>query len=75
MEDNTTTVKVDSDIPVPPQREEYPFLEMEVGDSFEVKLAKRESVQTIASGIKRTTGKRFTVRKVDSDTCRVWRVK
>jgi hypothetical protein len=63
--------KVDSGIPVPAKG--VPLNQLEVGESFVVPIDKRRSVATVASRVKRETGKKFTIRKIDNDNVRVWR--
>lgn len=64
---------IDDDIPIPasPTLKLYPFEELEVGQSFAVPIAKKSSVQAIATRHSRN-GKRFTTRTI-GDEMRVWR--
>lgn len=68
-------VKVDEGVPIPVQRISVPLDSLEVGQSFEFPLAKRSSVQSLASRLKKSTGKTFTVRTIDQNKARVWRTK
>lgn len=56
------------------QHNKYPIRRMQVGESFKVPMEKRGSISATATRIAKVTGKRFTVRKVDQDTVRVWRI-
>jgi hypothetical protein len=63
----------------PPKRGVYPFGIMQIGDSFAFPASERVRVSAAASVYaKKSTQKgkelRFTVRKVDADTYRIWRV-
>lgn len=66
-------ITIDSGVPVPLGR--YPILELKVGDSFLFPISKRPSVQSRANKIKSETGREFTVKKMDEDSCRIWRTK
>jgi hypothetical protein len=67
-------VSIDSGIPAP-ERASYPYDSLQVGDSFLFPVSKRGSVQSRVNRMKREQGKEFTVKKMDKDTCRVWRIK
>ena len=66
------TYTIDKGIPLPPQRQKYPFVDMEVGDSIELEVT-RSSVGTSIANCQRATGRKFTVRKTEKGI-RVWRV-
>ena len=66
---------ISSDVPIPVNRFAYPFMELEVGQSFEFPYRKSSSVRTLASKIGKATGREFTVRKTGEDTGMVWRTK
>jgi hypothetical protein len=74
---------IDEDVEIPDSRaidrtKEYslpPLAALEVGQSVLFPLELRKSVQTTASRIKKVDGKDFVVRKVDTDSARVWRTK
>ncbi len=51
----------------------FPFSAMEVGDSFAVPEEDHKSCAVTASGVNKSTDKRFTVRKHDG-AYRCWRV-
>lgn len=73
-EHKPSVVPVDSEkVPIPPQVLKYPLDTMEVGDSFTVGIKDRSNVSARASRVGTKTGKKFTVRKVDDNTLRVWR--
>lgn len=71
--------KIEHDIPVPDDakqpsaRELVPIDELEVGDSVEFPRKLQTSVATIASRLRRD-GKSFTIKKVDEENARIWRV-
>jgi hypothetical protein len=68
--------QIDSGVPIPIGKyTRIPLYDLEVGDSFLFPFAKRSSVQSLASRIKRDTGKEYTIKKMDSENCRVWRTK
>ena len=52
----------------------YPFFVMEVGDSFEVPIEKKNSIYKCASSYGKRHGQKFSVRKFDDATYRCWRV-
>ena len=52
----------------------FPFLSMEVGDSFLFPLKLRSSVACGVFIIKQKTGRRFCTHKQDALNCRVWRI-
>ncbi len=69
---------VDKGIPVPVKRRvrsAVPVSQMEVGDSILFPISSRPTVQSRASRVKASTGKQFTIRKVEDGFCRVWRIK
>lgn len=73
---NIPIYQVDSGVPIPQERlEQLPLEKLEVGESFLFPLAKRRSVQTVASRMKKEKGKEFTVRKMDENNARIWRTK
>lgn len=70
---------IESGVPAPALRGDgissmYPLRLLEVGQSILFPSVDRTRVQVYANQIKRSVGRVFTVRKVDADTCRVWRV-
>lgn len=78
----TTAFKIEKGIPFPPVSIDtnrsvlYPFTEMAVGDSFAVNGGK-EMQARLASAIavhKKRYGRQFTIRRIDPNTFRVWRV-
>lgn len=66
--------QIDSGVSIP-KGAGVPLGKLGVGDSVQFPLSKRASVQTVASLLKRTKGMSFTIKKVDSESCRVWRLK
>jgi hypothetical protein len=64
--------KVDQGVPMP-KVYRYPIDELEVGESFEFPIEKRQSVQTSASNIKKKSDKSFVVSKVNDEVGRIWR--
>lgn len=76
---NIPVYTIESGVPAPALRGDgissmYPLRQLEVGESILFPQVDRTRVQVYASQIKRTTGRVFTVRKVNEDTCRVWRI-
>lgn len=69
---------IERGLPLPsgPVRNKYPLADMEVGDSFAASAGERSRISAAVSGwAKRATGaKRFTVRAINRDTIRIWRV-
>jgi hypothetical protein len=67
---------VDNDVPVPEEREgsSVPMQTLEVGESILFPIGLRRNASAKASTIKRKTGKDFTIRQIDDDNCRIWRV-
>ena len=61
----------------------YPFAEMEIGESFEIKVNTKEIKKKVsnlssacASYVKsRNNAAKFTVRRTSNDSIRVWRIK
>ena len=73
--------RVESDIPMVKDRNQYPFGDMEVGDSFlfggEQKDAQRVRVAANTWGVRQEPRPRFTVRKAPlegENAFRCWRV-
>jgi hypothetical protein len=66
---------IESGVPVPIGSPGIPLGHMAVGDSVQFPLSKRSTVQSFASKLKRDHGKQFTVKKLNENTARVWRVK
>ena len=64
---------VDSGVPVP-EPIHMPLARLEIGESFVFDIAKRNSVQTVASRIKKEKGMEFTIHKIDEQTARIWRI-
>lgn len=67
--------QIESDVPIPDEPGSVPLDELDQGDSIAFPLEQRPTVQSRASKLKSQTGKEFTIRKLDEDTARVWRVK
>lgn len=73
-EHKPTVITVDSErVPIPEKKLKYPLGTMEIGDSFTVGIKDRKNVSSRASRLGAKTGKKFTIRKIDADTLRVWR--
>lgn len=72
------TFKIIKNAPPPPSsrvgRIKYPFDEMEVGDAFDVPLKSGDRIRAAASQWGKDHGKKFTIRKIDAETFRVWRI-
>ena len=70
--------KVESGIPIPTTRKtKYPWLQMEIGDSFTVNASYNNNagkIRSAAAGAGRRYKRRFTIRTIDDgQTIRVWR--
>lgn len=65
---------VEQRIPIPPRNDakKYPFDHMNVGDSFGFPEADRMRIYASA---KKRVGEKYSIRKVDNNSCRIWRVK
>lgn len=67
--------KIDGGVPMPDKGTALPPIrQLEIGESILFPLNKRASVQSLASHVRRDTGRRFKVQKQDNNTARVWRV-
>jgi len=69
--------QVDKDVPIPDKLDsirKYPFSQMEIGDSFSFDKRKERTVSTAAYFYGRRTSKKFTVRKVETNLWRCWRI-
>lgn len=69
---NIQVHEIDSTVPMPETRG-LPISQLQVGESVAFPFSKHRSVRTRVSAIARKEGKKFTVRKIDADTGRVWR--
>lgn len=67
--------RIDKNIKIPGGQAKLPINELEVGESFEFPLARRNSVQSRATRLKMLKNKEFAVKKIDAETARIWRVK
>lgn len=74
MSKKIEVTEITSEYPIP-VRVSHPMDRLEVGESYSFPLAKRASVQTTASRIKKEHGKEFTIKKIDDEVARVWRTK
>lgn len=71
-------IQIEKGVPFPSGRGDaiYPFMEMEVGDSFQATVAgAREDARLRAKAAKPREGRKFACRKVGENTIRVWRIK
>lgn len=70
---------IDTGVPLPPERRstlgDYPINKLEVNESILFPREDRDRVQISASQLKKRTGRVFTVRVMDKDNCRIWRIK
>lgn len=66
--------KIERGIPLPARRNKYPFAEMQIGDSFSAPLSEERRLSASAAARGFAIGAKFSVRRVDADTVRVWRV-
>lgn len=77
---STTKIKIDKNVPIehyakPRAHEQYPFLEMEVGDSFALPEGDNaRSIKTYACTIGKKMGIKFKIYKTPEGTYRCWRV-
>lgn len=68
--------RVEQGVEIPVQRAGViPVSTMEVGQSIRFPIERRVAVQSYASRLKKATGKTYTIKKLDSEYCRIWRVK
>jgi hypothetical protein len=74
------SIKIERNVPPPPTAatlQEYPFTEMNVGDSFWVEDPNgrvQARIQAKLCYYKRTSGTNWTTRRIDGGV-RVWRIK
>lgn len=68
-------VTINTGVPVPDSYSRYPLDKLNVGDSFEVSLEKRSSLQSSVSRRHKVSDHRYVVRKIDDTKVGVWRVK
>lgn len=66
-------VTIDTGVPIP-GKIRYPLEQLKVGESFVFPVGKRNSVQARASRYAKESGRKFEVRRMDQENCRVWRV-
>lgn len=68
--------EVEEGVPIPVQRSEaIPISSLEVGQSILFSSKRRVAMQSYASRLKKSTGKVFTLKKVDDENHRIWRTK
>lgn len=76
--DDSTNFKIEKDVPypIPQRRRKYPFQEMEIGDSFQVAFSdiSASSLRYTASQYGLRNNKKFSVRKLNKNFCRCWRI-
>ncbi len=70
-----TSYEIEKNVPVPEQggRSQYPFADMQVGDSFFAEGKKPEQLQNAATHWRKKKGWKFAARK-ESNGARIWRV-
>lgn len=71
--------KIEKNVPVTTHSKavrpsQYPFEEMEIGDSFRMPDTKRASVAVLAGRYGKRVGRKFTVRKQEDGSFRCWRI-
>ena len=68
-------IEIQSDVPMPklPAHAKYPWVKMQVGDSFFVPGQTSQNFGGTLDNARKSTGRKFTVRKVDGGI-RVWRL-
>lgn len=73
-----TQIKIESNIPIPTQtrnKSKYPWDEVKVGQSFMMPTKIHAASQARYYAQKRLAPKRFTIRTIDANSCRCWRIK
>jgi hypothetical protein len=61
--------------PLPtPYGQKYPWPDMDVGDSFEAPAISRGTISSAATLDGRKYGRKWSIRKIDENTIRVWRI-
>lgn len=77
------TIQIEKGIPIPRQRGgvgaepayKYPWAEMGIGDSFVIgKKISNASTAANAAAKSLGGGRKFTTRKIDATTTRIWRI-
>lgn len=70
--------KIEKNVPIPERiyrdRQNYPFKQMDIGDSFCVPKEYEKSIRALASRWGKVLGRKFVVSKED-DKVRIWRVR
>lgn len=71
--------KIEKNVPIPSNRlnllDEYKLLDMGVDESVKFPIEYRSQMSVIASQQKKRRGREFTIRKINDNFCRIWRVK
>lgn len=71
-------IEIEKNVPLkrvtPGQKSPYPFQDMEVGDSFAFPGAYHTAAAHTQIWKHRLPGKRFSLRKMDDGSIRIWRV-
>lgn len=75
---NTMDIVIESGIPIPDGSQKSSISarirSMKVGDSFKFPITQRSNVSGVISHVKKAgLSFRFTTRKIDDSTCRIWR--
>ena len=65
---------VDTGVPIP-ESKGVPLRTLKVGESVVFPLSRRNSIQSMVAVLKKTTGREYTVKKINGEEARVWRVK
>lgn len=68
-----TRYKIEKGVPIPESNAQYPWKEMEVGDSFTVPIEKKRRLESARYAWGKRYGKKFTV-KAEGDKARIWRI-
>lgn len=73
-------VEIIKNAPPPPERfgrsrAQWPFGDMEIGDAFDAPAAARNQMSAACSQRKLRKGEEYTVRQIDAETIRDWRLK
>lgn len=71
-------MKIEKNIPIPERKYKYPFMELNINQSFAVGIYTHElqrNMNSLCSYYEKKTGNKFVARQDDELMLRVWRVK
>jgi len=68
-------IKIEKDVPIPTSRHNYPFRELQVGESFLFPKNKCMSLRSnsYAFGIKQNPKREYVIRIISDTEARIWR--